>query len=413
MINTPQIFISSTYLDLKTERSRVIEAIYELHCTPRCMEHFVASDWKQMKYIKRQIDICDCVILILAGRYGSIDKDTKTRIGFVEEEFDYALEKNKPILVFEYSNIGELEEEKTEKKKIMIKKRTQFHQKATNNRLAKRWHNADDLKTKVILSLKELLDRIAPGFLRDEVSEESRDKLSAIEHLLADSREQLNTIEQLVQFRDVQQVTNHLFYKLSINNFLDLPQNKNNISITKQNQIRESWTKYPYINVEISTQDSNKPYVFRGRIDYSSAEWFLIIGNIIFKNGSCSAGTIKYALEDFVLNYSKHMLFFNTKSLNTLSRHDYSSYIITDINININEINTLLYLLKKCDVFINSIEEIDISFIDNVSILDKVQWKLSTFGIDLLFYYFDVNRIRKDSNSEMLDGYDTFYKIEQ
>ena len=59
-----QVFVSSTYADLKEERSRVIQTIMELDCIPAGMEIFPAIDEEQFNFIKKIIDDCDYYLLI-------------------------------------------------------------------------------------------------------------------------------------------------------------------------------------------------------------------------------------------------------------------------------------------------------------------------------------------------------------
>ena len=47
-----QVFVSSTYADLKDERRRVIQAVMELDCIPVGMELFPAADEEQFEFIK-------------------------------------------------------------------------------------------------------------------------------------------------------------------------------------------------------------------------------------------------------------------------------------------------------------------------------------------------------------------------
>ncbi|MFC0139562.1 DUF4062 domain-containing protein [Erwinia mallotivora] len=86
-----QIFISSTYEDLKNEREQVIKAILEPGHIPVGMEMFSAGDEQQWELIKRQIEQSDYYILIIAHRYGS---ETDEKISHTEKEFDYA---KKPV----------------------------------------------------------------------------------------------------------------------------------------------------------------------------------------------------------------------------------------------------------------------------------------------------------------------------
>ncbi len=69
-----QVFVSSTYADLKEERRAVIQTVIELNCIPAGMELFPAADEEQLAFIKRVIDDCDYYLLIIGGRYGSVDE---------------------------------------------------------------------------------------------------------------------------------------------------------------------------------------------------------------------------------------------------------------------------------------------------------------------------------------------------
>lgn len=91
-----QIFISSTYEDLKEERQIAVQKILESHCIPAGMELFTAQSKNQWEIIKKWIDGSDIYLLILGGRYGSIDNDTK--ISYTEMEYDYAIKQKKPII---------------------------------------------------------------------------------------------------------------------------------------------------------------------------------------------------------------------------------------------------------------------------------------------------------------------------
>jgi hypothetical protein len=89
-----QIFVSSTYEDLKEERDTVIKAILETGNIPVGMEMFSAGDEQQWELIKRQIEDCDYYVVILAHRYGSMDGI----ISYTEKEYDFAVEKKIPVL---------------------------------------------------------------------------------------------------------------------------------------------------------------------------------------------------------------------------------------------------------------------------------------------------------------------------
>ena len=89
-----QIFISSTFTDLKEERQTAVEAILDAGHIPAGMELFKAGK-SQMKTIRKWIDDSDVYMLILGGRYGSIEKESG--LSYTELEYRYALSKDMPV----------------------------------------------------------------------------------------------------------------------------------------------------------------------------------------------------------------------------------------------------------------------------------------------------------------------------
>ena len=89
-----QVFISSTYSDLIEERQAAVAAILKAGHIPAGMELFTAGDKSQMKIIERWIDESDVFMLILGGRYGSIEPTTG--LSYTELEYDYAFQQGKP-----------------------------------------------------------------------------------------------------------------------------------------------------------------------------------------------------------------------------------------------------------------------------------------------------------------------------
>lgn len=89
-----QVFVSSTYTDLVVERQAAVQAILNAGHIPAGMELFSAGDQSQLETVKRWIDESDVFLLILGGRYGSIEPNTQ--LGYIEVEYDYATEKRTP-----------------------------------------------------------------------------------------------------------------------------------------------------------------------------------------------------------------------------------------------------------------------------------------------------------------------------
>lgn len=89
-----QVFVSSTYIDLIEERQATVHAILDAGHIPAGMELFKAGK-SQVKAIQHWIDESDVYILILGGRYGSIEE--KSGLSYIELEYRYALSKNMPV----------------------------------------------------------------------------------------------------------------------------------------------------------------------------------------------------------------------------------------------------------------------------------------------------------------------------
>src|SRR5438093_11478813 len=106
-----QVFVSSTYADLKEERRKVIQTVIEMDCIPAGMELFPAADEEQWEFIKRVIDDCDYYLLIIGGRYGST---TPEGMSYTEKEYDYAIEKGIKVVALLHENPEEIPMRKSE-----------------------------------------------------------------------------------------------------------------------------------------------------------------------------------------------------------------------------------------------------------------------------------------------------------
>ena len=89
-----QIFVSSTYIDLIEERQVAVQAILDAGHIPAGMELFKAGK-SQMQTIRKWIDESDVYMLILGGRYGSIEEESG--LSYTELEYRYALSKDMPV----------------------------------------------------------------------------------------------------------------------------------------------------------------------------------------------------------------------------------------------------------------------------------------------------------------------------
>jgi hypothetical protein len=90
-----QVFVLSTYVDLREERQTAVEAILLAGHIPAGMELFAAGSESQLDVVRRWIDESDVYMLILGGRYGSIEP--KSGKSYTQVEYEYAAEKGKPL----------------------------------------------------------------------------------------------------------------------------------------------------------------------------------------------------------------------------------------------------------------------------------------------------------------------------
>lgn len=90
-----QIFISSTYQDLKEERQAAVEAILKAGHIPAGMELFSSGNKTQLEIIKKWIEESDIFVLILGGRYGTLESESQK--SYTELEYRYAIELEKPF----------------------------------------------------------------------------------------------------------------------------------------------------------------------------------------------------------------------------------------------------------------------------------------------------------------------------
>ncbi|MCX8956750.1 DUF4062 domain-containing protein [Erwinia psidii] len=190
-----QIFISSTYEDLKSERDQVIKAILELGHIPVGMEMFSAGDEQQWELIKRQIEQSDYYILIIAHRYGS---ETPENISYTEKEYDFAKKSGIPTLSFiikEDALWPATSIDKSAKKKKLDKFKTKAMDK-----LVQFWHNKDDLYAKVSVSLVKTINlKPRQGWVRssEAVSADVTKELSRLSNENALLRNELEGMRRI------------------------------------------------------------------------------------------------------------------------------------------------------------------------------------------------------------------------
>ncbi len=168
-----QIFVSSTYSDLRDERQKVIQSLFEIDCIPAGMEVFPAIDEPQLDFIKKIIDDCDYYLLIIGGRYGSC----LDGISFTEKEYDYAIEKKIKVIALLHEDPGIIALNKSEPDAAAREKLLKFREKVSEGRLVRFWKRSEDLPSLVITSVMHAIKQFpAVGWVR-------ADKTTSVEML--------------------------------------------------------------------------------------------------------------------------------------------------------------------------------------------------------------------------------------
>jgi hypothetical protein len=153
-----QVFVSSTYEDLREERQEVIQALLELDCIPSGMELFPAADDDQWSLIKKVIDDCDYYMVIIGGRYGSLGPDG---MSFTQMEYEYALQQGKPIVAFIHAEPGRIEASRVERTEDGRQKLDAFRVLA-KKKMVRGYNSPKELGSVVSRSIVQLI-KAKPG----------------------------------------------------------------------------------------------------------------------------------------------------------------------------------------------------------------------------------------------------------
>lgn len=199
-----QVFVSSTFEDLRDARKEVSSALLKSDCFPVGMELFPAADLEQFEYIKQVISESDYFVLVSAGKYGTLHPETG--ISYTEMEYDYALEIGKPVVrLLHKSPFEDLKGAAIESTDAGKSKLRKFREKLSKSRLVNYWDDPKDLGQQTVLALLDLKKRSPKqGWVRGE-NALTVDILKELETLRTKikSNAQETKAEQVVSFSDL------------------------------------------------------------------------------------------------------------------------------------------------------------------------------------------------------------------
>jgi len=155
-----QIFVSSTYMDLKKEREGCINELTRCGYITVGMEQFPSTDEEKFEYIKRMIEESDYYIVILKSRYGSVDP--KTGVSFTEKEFRYAVEIGRPALAFIFKDRKNLPLREFDEEEARRQKFDAFINSLEGEKIVSYWKTSNELVSRIKDSIFDCIRR-RPG----------------------------------------------------------------------------------------------------------------------------------------------------------------------------------------------------------------------------------------------------------
>ncbi|MBA4109362.1 MAG: hypothetical protein C0487_07200 [Leptothrix sp. (in: Bacteria)] len=198
-----QVFISSTFSDLIEERQAAVAAILKAGHIPAGMELFTAGDKSQMQTIERWIDESDVYMLILGGRYGTIEKISG--ISYTELEYDYAKQNGKTM--FAVVTAEDALNEKVKNKGVNFMERENpkelkiFREKVLSN-ISSFFSDGKDIRLCVHESLADLSEnRDLKGWISAEEIEDHKTLQLEIKRLRDENSALKESLEQAEKLR--------------------------------------------------------------------------------------------------------------------------------------------------------------------------------------------------------------------
>jgi len=197
-----QVFISSTYQDLHECRGAVTWEILKAGHIPAGMENFPATDNRGWEIIQKTIDRSDYYVLLLAGRYGTVDGTTG--ISWTHREYEYARTRGIPVLTFirkdDHIVMPAMESDSAQQQKLRDLKK-----QLRDSHLCESWTSQEDLLSKVIQALRRAIDddedggQARPGWYRGDQVPASPDAMNEFARLSSENvtlQEKLASLER-------------------------------------------------------------------------------------------------------------------------------------------------------------------------------------------------------------------------
>lgn len=217
-----QVFVSSTYDDLKEERALIIEALLNINCIPCGMEYFPAGNEEAWHCIQRLIRQCDYYIVIIAGKYGSSPKGQKK--SYTQLEYELAIESGVPVLGLIHKDPQKLPQKDCETDKGRSALLEKFRS-IVKRRLCRFWDDPQQLPGELLASLTQQMQNFPRvGWVRGDAiaSDEAKSEIIILQRKLAKAESDIARLrdsvrkseDQLADGREIVLLTGHLDLEL-------------------------------------------------------------------------------------------------------------------------------------------------------------------------------------------------------
>jgi len=227
-----QVFISSTYSDLKSERQAAVESVLRAGHIPAGMELFSAGNESQLDIIKRWIEDSDIYMLLLGGRYGSLEP--KSKLSYTEIEYRYALELDKPVFALIIEDASLNKKVKSEGKDVLELDNTEKYKefkKFVLTKICRFYKDMTEIKLGVMESLLDIQSRFTlNGWIKSNEMPDVNGLLSEINELREQNKQLIETTKTVKNQRSSANDTNKFgdftfeeLKKLLVNEKLTLP----------------------------------------------------------------------------------------------------------------------------------------------------------------------------------------------
>ena len=192
-----QIFVSSTYTDLKEVRDNLFKTILNLYHFPVGMEMFSAGDSDQWDIIQETISVSDYYVLVIGHRYGSLSKEG---ISYTEKEYNYAVKRKIPVLAYIRNRDIATKSEERDTDPILTAKLENFIKKAKTGKMCEFWTTPDELAKQIAIALPKTFRKMPKlGWVRGR-NDNSQEVLTELARLSAENselREKLKNISDV------------------------------------------------------------------------------------------------------------------------------------------------------------------------------------------------------------------------